>query len=56
MRIFTESQMRHAEQAAADAGMSFLRLMENAGSACAAEIKARTDKTQKTLLNRIKGR
>lgn len=50
MRIFTEQQMRKAEQAAAEAGMSFLRLMENAGSACAAEIKARTDKSQKTVV------
>ena len=50
MKIFTERQMRAAEQAAADAGMSFLRLMENAGSACAAEIKARTDKSQKTVV------
>ncbi len=50
MKIFTERQMRNAEQAAADAGMAFLRLMENAGSACAAEIKSRTDKAQTTVV------
>lgn len=56
MKIFTEQQMRSAEQAAAQAGMSFLRLMENAGSACAAEIKSRTDKTQKTVVLCGKGK
>ena len=56
MKIFTEKQMRNAEAAAAQAGMSFLRLMENAGSACAAEIRLRTDKTQKTVILCGKGK
>ena len=56
MKIFTELQMRNAEKAAAEAGMSFLRLMENAGSACAAEIRTRTDKSQKTVVLCGKGK
>ena len=39
MRILTGQQMKAVEQAAAKNGMSFLRLMENAGSACARIIK-----------------
>ena len=35
MRIVTSHQMKTAEAAAAADGMSYLRLMENAGSACA---------------------
>ncbi len=38
MRVYTEEQMRNAEKTAFDAGISFLRLMENAGSACAMQI------------------
>ena len=56
MKIFTERQMRDAELSAAQAGMSFLRLMENAGSACAAEIRTRTDKSQKTVVLCGKGK
>lgn len=50
MKVFTEQQMRAAEQAASDAGMSFLRLMENAGAACAAEIKSHTNRADKTVV------
>ena len=39
MRILSDLQMKTVEQKAADNGMSFLRLMENAGSACARIIK-----------------
>ena len=35
MKVLTSSQMFSAEQAQVNRGMSFTRLMENAGSACA---------------------
>ncbi len=41
MKILTSSQMFSAEQAQVNRGMSFTRLMENAGSACAREIRER---------------
>lgn len=56
MRIFTEEQMRIAEKKAADSGVAFLRLMENAGCACAAEIRNRTDSTQKVVILCGKGK
>ena len=40
MKVLTSSQMFSAEQAQVNRGMSFTRLMENAGSACAREIRA----------------
>lgn len=39
LRILSDRQMKAVEQTAAENGMSFLRLMENAGSACARIIK-----------------
>lgn len=39
LRILSDLQMKAVEQTAAENGMSFLRLMENAGSACAKIIK-----------------
>ncbi len=39
MRILSDRQMKVVEQTAAENGMSFLRLMENAGAACARIIK-----------------
>ena len=56
MKIYTERQMRAAEQAAADGGVTFLRLMENAGAACAAEIRARLQPQQKTVILCGKGK
>lgn len=56
MKIFTERQMRAAEQKAADGGTSFLRLMENAGAACAAEIRARLKPGQETVILCGKGK
>ena len=41
MKVLTSSQMFSAEQAQVNRGMSFTRLMENAGSACAREIRER---------------
>jgi len=35
MRVLTNDQMKTVEQRAADNGLEFIRLMENAGSACA---------------------
>ena len=56
MKVFTQQQMRAAEQAAADGGVPFLRLMENAGAACAAEIRARLHPGQKTVILCGKGK
>ena len=39
MRILSDQQMKAVEQTAAENGMLFLRLMENAGAACAKIIK-----------------
>lgn len=35
MRILTAAQIRAVEERAVDTGLDYLRLMENAGSACA---------------------
>ncbi len=56
MKIYTESQMRSAEQLAADGGMSFLRLMENAGAACAVQIRRRLSDGQKVVVLCGKGK
>ncbi len=40
-RVFTVKEMRDLEQAAVDSGLSYLRLMENAGSAAARQIRSR---------------
>lgn len=41
MKIYDSNQMRNAERLAAEGGISYTRLMENAGSACAKEIRKR---------------
>ena len=41
MKVLTSSQMFSAEQAQVNRGMSFTRLMENAGSACARAVRER---------------
>ena len=41
LKIYTAAQMREREQAAVDAGTSFLQLMENAGQAAAADLLRR---------------
>ena len=41
MRILTSGQMKAAEQRANDKGMAFIRLMENAGCACARIVRDR---------------
>ena len=43
MRVLSSSQMYKVEQAQADMGISFTRLMENAGAACARAIKQRCE-------------
>ena len=51
MLVLTASQMKKAEQNAVDLGMSWLRLMENAGSAAAKEIRNGFDlKDKKTVI------
>lgn len=39
MRIYTSQQMRNAERLAVEGGISYTRLMENAGSACARAVR-----------------
>ena len=56
MKIYTEKQMRAAEKTAADAGMAYLRLMENAGSACSAQIKKRVRRDRKVAVLCGKGK
>ena len=41
LKLYTAAQMREREQAAVDAGTSFLQLMENAGQAAAADLLRR---------------
>ena len=47
MRILTAEQIRALEAAADESGISYLRLMENAGAACAKAIRTRFDDTNK---------
>ncbi|HIS05727.1 MAG TPA: NAD(P)H-hydrate epimerase, partial [Candidatus Fimenecus stercoravium] len=47
MRILTSEQIKAVEAAADESGISYLRLMENAGSACAKAIRTRFDPTDK---------
>lgn len=56
MKIYTEKQMRAAEKTAADAGMAYLRLMENAGSACYTEMKKRVGTDRKVVVLCGKGK
>ena len=56
MKIYTAQQMRAAEKTAADAGMGYLRLMENAGCACAAELKNRVRQNSKIVILCGKGK
>ena len=46
MRILTAAQIRAVEERAVDTGLDYLRLMENAGSACARFV---AEKAQITL-------
>lgn len=45
IKILSCSQVRQIEETASESGISYLRLMENAGSACAKVIRNRFDKT-----------
>lgn len=47
MKILSEEQIKELERSADESGISYLRLMENAGSACAKVIRQRFDKTDK---------
>lgn len=47
MRILNSEQIKAVEAAADESGISYLRLMENAGSACAKVIRTRFDNTDK---------
>ena len=48
MKVLTSSQMFSAEQAQVNRGLTFTRLMENAGSACARVIRERFSKLEQT--------
>ena len=50
MLVLTSSQMKKAEQNAVDLGMNWLRLMENAGSAAAKEIRKNYDLKYKKIV------
>ena len=45
VKILSCSQVKRIEETASESGISYLRLMENAGSACAKVIRNRFDKT-----------
>lgn len=47
MKILTSAQIKELESKADESGISYLRLMENAGAACAKVIRKRFDKTDK---------
>lgn len=47
IKILTTAQIREVEERANAGGISYLRLMENAGSACAKAIRKRFDNTDK---------
>ena len=47
MRILNSEQIKAVEAAADESGISYLRLMENAGAACAKVIRTRFDPTDK---------
>lgn len=47
MRILSAEQIRAVEAAADKSGISYLRLMENAGAACAKAVRLRFDSTDK---------
>lgn len=47
MKILTAAQIRQIEEKADQSGISYLRLMENAGTACARAIRKRFDGTEK---------
>ncbi|OAM36641.1 NAD(P)H-hydrate epimerase [Eikenella sp. NML080894] len=49
-KIYTAAQMREREQAAVEAGTSFLQLMENAGQAAAADLLRRLPEPGRALL------
>ena len=45
MKILPSNEIREIEAKANQSGISYLRLMENAGSACAKAIRKKFDKT-----------
>lgn len=47
MRILSAEQIKAVEAAADKSGISYLRLMENAGAACAKAVRMRFDRTEK---------
>lgn len=47
MRILSAEQVKAVEAAADKSGISYLRLMENAGAACAKAVRLRFDRTEK---------
>lgn len=50
VKIYTAAQMRQREQAAVDAGTTFLQLMENAGQAAAANLLRRHPQAERALI------
>ncbi|MBQ3150163.1 MAG: NAD(P)H-hydrate dehydratase [Clostridia bacterium] len=56
MRVYKEEQIRKAENKAFEAGISFLRLMENAGTACFSKINSRIREESSVLILCGKGK
>lgn len=56
MKILTSAQIKELESKADESGISYLRLMENAGSACAKAIRQRFDKTDKRSVAMVCGK
>ena len=56
MKILPSNEIREIEYKADQSGISYLRLMENAGSACAKAIRKKFDKTAKRNVTIICGK
>ena len=56
IRILSAQEIKAVEAAANDSGITYLRLMENAGAACAKAIRQRFDGTQKRSVTVLCGK
>lgn len=56
MKILLSNEIREIEAKANQSGISYLRLMENAGSACAKAIRKKFDKTTKRNVTVVCGK
>ena len=56
MKILPSNEIREIEAKANQSGISYLRLMENAGSACAKAIRKKFDKTTRRNVTIVCGK